>query len=300
VIWGGLSPGLLEKISTYPDLCREAQRVLNSMYCATLPREVHVKDLINKEIGRYYNSCQNFGQRKKRTGRAMMVLPDPEQDSDNYDQFTNDCICHSGIHTHCMTCRKPPRGWTGCRLAKPSGLVEKTGPVELVDITQPDNHTQIEFEINDTIRPLEEVTDGPVDPDVAIVNPPDPRLVVWEIERPSLPPLPEPPNAVEFTGGLQQQKEWYIKQLQDAMHAEAHTGTTQQDNTHPTAEHVTQSMEHRMALSTRYDTAQHETAQHDTTQHDTAQHNTTQHSTTQHSTAQHDTAQHDTARHSTA
>lgn len=131
MIWGGLSPGLLEKISTYPDLCREAQRVLNSMYCATLPREVHVKDLINKEIGRYYNSCQNFGQRKKRTGRAMMVLPDPEQDSDNYDQFTNDCICHSGIHTHCMTCRKPPVAGQDAAWQNHQGWLKRQGQLNL-------------------------------------------------------------------------------------------------------------------------------------------------------------------------
>eukprot|EP00956_Cyclotella_meneghiniana_P036288 scaffold123760_cov36-Cyclotella_meneghiniana.AAC.1 len=45
VIWGGLSPDLLSKISTYPELCQEAARILESMYCASLPRELHTRDL---------------------------------------------------------------------------------------------------------------------------------------------------------------------------------------------------------------------------------------------------------------
>ena len=60
MIWGGLSPDLLAKISTYPDLCKAAARVLETMYCAILPREVHVIDLVNKELPHYYNSLILF------------------------------------------------------------------------------------------------------------------------------------------------------------------------------------------------------------------------------------------------
>ena len=62
VIWGGLSPDLLAKISTYPDLCNEAARVIESMYCASLPRSTHVRDLVNKALPHYYNSSLSFGE----------------------------------------------------------------------------------------------------------------------------------------------------------------------------------------------------------------------------------------------
>jgi hypothetical protein len=65
VVYGGLSPELLSRISTYPELCAEAERVLESMYCASLPREVHARDLIDKELCRYYNSSKQFGKKEK-------------------------------------------------------------------------------------------------------------------------------------------------------------------------------------------------------------------------------------------
>ena len=106
------------------------------MYSASLPRHVHVSDLVNKNLPHYYNACPTFGEKRTKAGRAMLIHPDPLQDMDAFEEFYQCGICRSGIHTHCMTCRKPPNGYTGCRLCKPSGLVEKTCPVELVDITQ--------------------------------------------------------------------------------------------------------------------------------------------------------------------
>ena len=103
VIWGGLSPDLLAKISTYPELCKEAERVLESMYLASLPREVHVSDLVNKELPHYYNACPTFGDKRNKAGRAMLIHPDPVQDRDAFEEFYQCGICRSGIHTHCMT-----------------------------------------------------------------------------------------------------------------------------------------------------------------------------------------------------
>jgi hypothetical protein len=141
VIYGGLSPDLLSRISTYPELCAEAERVLESMYCASLTREVHARDLIDKELSRYYNSSKQFGKRK-RPGRAMMVPPCPLNDRDSFLEFTEMCICRSGIHTHCMTCHKPPRGVTGCRLCRPAGMVPSTAPVQLLDVTEEDDEEE--------------------------------------------------------------------------------------------------------------------------------------------------------------
>ena len=114
VIRGGLSPDLLAKISSYPELCKEAERVLESMYSASLPRHVHVSDLVNKNLPHYYNACPTFGEKRTKAGRAMLIHPDPLQDMDAFEEFYQCGICCSGIHTHCMTCHKPPNGYTGC------------------------------------------------------------------------------------------------------------------------------------------------------------------------------------------
>jgi len=47
-------------------------------------------------------------------------------------------VCHCGIHTHSFTCKKPPKGWHGCRLCYKKGFNNGTKPVELVYTIQPD------------------------------------------------------------------------------------------------------------------------------------------------------------------
>jgi hypothetical protein len=253
VIWGGLSPDLLSKISTYPELCREAERVLESMYCASLPREVHAQDLIDKELRQYYNSSKQFGKRKPTISRAMSVTPCPLNDRDSFLAFSNACICRSGIHTHCLTCHKPPKGYTGCRLCRPAGMVESTGPVELVDVTPPpeiqDNGggKSSKKEIVYNILPESDITPSRQiceDDDESQVSEPDSRLIVWEIKRPILDGLPTPSSleenctdeekkcddAADYDGEeiedddnskSQSAKEWYVKELEKAMKVKA-------------------------------------------------------------------------------
>ena len=51
VKWGGLSPDLLESVADIPELCQKVASVLDSQYCASLDRHVHVQDLVKKNIG---------------------------------------------------------------------------------------------------------------------------------------------------------------------------------------------------------------------------------------------------------
>ena len=127
----------------YPDLCKEAQRVLDSMYSASLPQKIHVQDLVNKELPFYYNGSSNFSKRyTKRAGRAMLVPPNPVEtchrirdkkaNSAGFMMFVDNNICRSGIHSNCFTCKKPPKGYTGCSMCKQSGSTESTSPVQLI------------------------------------------------------------------------------------------------------------------------------------------------------------------------
>ena len=225
MIWGGLSPELLAKISSYPELCREAERVLDSMYSASLPRPVHVQDLVNKALPHYYNSSSAVGTRKrKRTGRAMLVMPDPENDRASFEHFTRACVCQTGIHTHCFTCMKPPNGYIGCRLCKPSGDIEKTKPVELIDVTKPENVSRkkikVEFTVNTNITLPGEgdsVQGDSHSPSVDDISLPDSRLIVWEIKRPLLDPLPQPPPPQEREVPSHNRNVWLIEELKKAM-----------------------------------------------------------------------------------
>ena len=211
VIWGGLLPDLLAKISTYPELCKEAERVLESMYSASMPREVHVSNLVNKELPHYYNACPTFGEKRNKVGRAMLIHPDPVNDKDAFEEFCHTGTCRCGIHSHCMTCRKPPNGYIGCRLAKPSGLAEKTGVVELVDTTKPGQKLvggkmEVEYKIlshEEIVKRANKDNDGGSHSDGSTDNNSKSdqddssiqgkKIFVWEIKRPTLDPLPALP-----------------------------------------------------------------------------------------------------------
>lgn len=179
VIWGGLSPELLESISTIPELCIEAAKVLDSMYNASLPRELHVQDCVRKEMVLYYNSTRCIGRRKRRTGRAMLVPPDPRNNRRDFCHFSNQTACTCGIHQHCLTCRKPPKGFTGCRLAMPRGLVFRTGPVELIDTTMDEvRNAPVEYKVLDSVRERSAVP-IPRHEDLSPFENMDPRIIVW-------------------------------------------------------------------------------------------------------------------------
>ena len=50
VIWGGITPLLLERAALFPDVCKCIEEVLDSMYSAELPQEVHVEDMLVREM----------------------------------------------------------------------------------------------------------------------------------------------------------------------------------------------------------------------------------------------------------
>ena len=226
VSWGGLSPDLLQHISGYRELCKEAAKTLNSMYCATLPTHVHVRDLVSKGLALFNNSSNTFGTRKKRKATAMKVPLDPRFKRSKFRHYVHDIFCYCGIHIHCMTCRKPPKGWTGCRLSKPSGFSAHTEPVQLIDVPLPLEESDISSVINrseevkyEVIRDikkfrdmydisdtdLSEANDSAIEIDaqqqpkgtsgpLQRMTAPDDHLIVWKIERPRRDGLPLPPK----------------------------------------------------------------------------------------------------------
>ena len=141
--------------------------------------------------------------------RVAHLPPDPVQDSDNFKNHVSCTICRCGTHEHTWTCRKPPKGWRGCRLCYPKECTCGTKPIELESILQPDGTIEWnEFESREKSVSVQEV-DGSINTvKQAYVCPYDPsqhkpkanllppirpdcgRTVVWELDRPMLDPLP--------------------------------------------------------------------------------------------------------------
>ena len=98
-------------------------------------------------------------------------------------------VCKCNIHKHTFTCRKPPNGWFGCRLCKPSGQSQSTRPVQLKDNGKDADKRYI---VCTEIESSKHVSN---DLDEYLISDPDVRVIVWEIQRRKLDQLPSLPES---------------------------------------------------------------------------------------------------------
>lgn len=145
VLWGGLSPDFLELVADVPELCKHVGSVLDSTYSATLPRDVHVRDLVTKDLKQNCDSSQAFRKRDA-AARAMQVPPDPVEARDEFRDFTYCTVCGRNIHEHSHTCYKPPNGYHGCRMCRPAGDSDGTMAIELFWCEETGKPEQTEIE----------------------------------------------------------------------------------------------------------------------------------------------------------
>ena len=140
--------------------------------------------------------------------RATQLPPDPRIKDGEFKTFVGVTICHCGIHIHTFTCKKPPKGWHGCRLCFPKALSNGTRPIELASSIQPDGTTQwdeldphvTEYETEephgytrkvkqdcveawDPIRDPERYTTKEV---IYPLQSDSSRTIIWELNRPEL------------------------------------------------------------------------------------------------------------------
>ena len=182
VLWGGLSPDILELVADLPELCKQVGSVLDSTYKATLPREIHVRDLVTKDLKRNCDSSQAF-KRRDAAASAMQVPPDPVEARDEFRDFTYCTVCGRNIHEHSHTCYKPPNGFHGCRMFRPAGDSDGTKAIELF--------------WNTLTEESEEKKMGAVGPtpedskyDFSPLTSPDSRTLLWELDRSKIEGLP--------------------------------------------------------------------------------------------------------------
>ena len=197
VIWGGITPHLLEKAASFPDICASIEKALDSMLIAHIPRSVHVKDILAQKMKE-----TSFGRANLPTFAkiypTMKHVPSPRMQKKWLHDFWDNTL-RTGIHKHTFTCKQPPAGIHRCRGARPAGNCSATLPVMLE--VPPEVWT---MSINKkTSRSLAQITPTvsskpiPVAPDPSqrnVFHQPFPlpckELIVWELKRPLLDPLP--------------------------------------------------------------------------------------------------------------
>ena len=191
--WGGIPPKVLSVAADIPRLCKEVSETLNCFYRSSLPRDLHVRDLVNKELLQYPVAANSRRPvRTRRVARSLVMPPDP-QEWDLFDRHS--CVSSSrcGIHSHCFRCHKGSGGKLGCGMAMPRGLKESTGPVELVDDTPKGAPAdRVQYRVLDNIRSVDDptVVRRPND-DLYPLGVPDRRILCWETKRETLDGLPE-------------------------------------------------------------------------------------------------------------
>ena len=208
VLYGGLTPKLLQGVASCQELCDEVSKALDTMYRAELPREVHAYNLLEGKM-----KITMSGLLQQHVGRhvppALKVPPSPASAPDKWLSMTYQNGLQLGIHKHTFTCYKGPTGYEGCRGFKPSGDVPSTRPVQLKssmdDEGNPDYTPMVCDDIDE--RPNPSTRDIRKEP----IPKPDERCIVWELKRPLLDGMPVP--SFDDAISIEQKREWYIFEL---------------------------------------------------------------------------------------
>ena len=112
--------------------------------------------------------------------------------------------------------QKTPKGYTGCRMGKPSGSTESTSPVQLIATESvPESEYKQKMDDENTVHIFEDtfLSTKTIDskPDETER---DNRLIVWEIKRPELDSLPQCAVSSDDDEDI---KQWYLDKLEKAM-----------------------------------------------------------------------------------
>jgi hypothetical protein len=180
LLFGSLSPKLLQGAANMDDLCKVIAESLDKMYSAELPREAHVYNLITTCMRRDRDKQSHLPRRFA----TLEVPPLSQVQPEVYKHHICANIMSTNMHTHSFTCHKPPTGHEGCRMNYPCDLCQETCRVQL---------SADSVDANGIPKTLENVEDPPCR---ATDNGDDPlplkdkRIIVWELKRRLLQKLP--------------------------------------------------------------------------------------------------------------
>ena len=121
VVWGELSPKLLQSVSGFPALREEIADILDNMVSAELQLSTTAMLLINQFPG---------GEKPDRP--ALRIAHNPVENPNEFETDVQIAGAFCNIHNHTLTCRKGKSGKTKCRLGRPQPLAESTNVVQLI------------------------------------------------------------------------------------------------------------------------------------------------------------------------
>ena len=203
VIWGGIPPRILQSYSGVQEICDAISSTLNSMYRAELPAPLQKEHMLKEAISEIHSERfpKEIFDPEKSVACTLVDLDEQleklclSHGIDNgggkytkelIDLLTLRHVLNKQMHSHTYTCYYGFNGLSGCRVAKPSGLAEKTGPVILEPIKEETETGDVVdgYLVKKEIPPPDFTkTRDPLDP-------PDSNLVVWEFQRSVVESLP--------------------------------------------------------------------------------------------------------------
>ena len=172
-LWGNIPPELMQKAAFNENIVRKVAQVLDSQYAAQFPPVIHVKGMLNRI---HRNAAIH-----KKPSRMLVTTPR----SVRLAAFRLDTALKAdivGVHKHTFTCHKGKHGKRCCRVAQPSGLISKTGPVQISCGVTPESPYVVSESIQMEDLSVSIARDRLTHP----IPEADKRCIVWEIKREAL------------------------------------------------------------------------------------------------------------------
>ena len=210
LIWGSIPPKVLHWASYIPEIRAKVQAALDKMYCAQIPKDLHVKDMMLRSMKSSLSSTgpKLLPKASKVYSSAKHIPSFISGSQDSCKTHFGEQIIKTGIHDHTFTCHKPPQGLHRCRGCRPAGDSATTQP-RFLEIEGGLNGDNLADKTLSQIVPT--VMDEPpahtwgnastrrlrdymVDP---IPLEDNNELLMWELQRPLLEPLPPLPHEVQ-------------------------------------------------------------------------------------------------------
>lgn len=195
IIWGGLTPALLQKIAEFPELCNQVSSALETIYTTEIPRQFHMKSLIFEAMKQTTEGRTLIHKNEPFVPPALLIPPTPLMDKNkvwNNHAFQNTLI--TNVHEHRFTCRKGKTGKKRCRESFQRPLTDKTQPLYLQEhdesVYKSAKKSRMELEPISTTH----IPPCPIHNKDALNQPVlnlDNRCIFWEMKRQNLENLPK-------------------------------------------------------------------------------------------------------------
>ena len=144
--------------------------------------------------------------------RVLEQPPHPVKESERFKTHVGLTVCYCGIHTHSFTCKKPPKGFHGCRMCYGRALSNGTRPIELFASVSDGVIQWDELDPCDKPLAFEDYDRHDADGWVSAIDPDRhtckrnldhlgddcSRTIIWELDRPEEEPL-QPELANDMT-----------------------------------------------------------------------------------------------------